>query len=137
MWAGYCDFYAVEIPQHVTDFTWNRISADVGEVRGLLALDSTTGTAVGFANYIVHPYTWSEQPACYLEDLFVRPAARGSGAGRKLLERLMDLAQSQHWSRVYWMTRENNGVARRLYDAFAAPDDFIRYVVDLPNSAPR
>ena len=38
------------------------------------------------ANCVVHASTWSRQPKCYLEDLFVDPAARGLDVGRALLE---------------------------------------------------
>ena len=35
----------------------------------------------------------------------------------------------QGWSRVYWVTKEDNARARRLYDRFAPADGFIRYSV--------
>ena len=89
---------------------------------------------IGFASYIVHPFTWSERQVCYLEDLFVEPAARGRGAGRLLIEHVIALARAEGRARVYWMTREGNETARRLYDTFAPADDFVRYTIELPGS---
>jgi GNAT superfamily N-acetyltransferase len=129
MWRGYCDFYEARVSDAVTDATWRRILAADSSIFGLVATSGSTGEAAGFANYIAHPYTWSELPACYLEDLFVRPEARGTGAGRAILEHLVGLGRAQHWGRLYWMTRESNDRARRVYDHFCAHDDFIRYVL--------
>jgi len=131
MWNAYCAFYDVDIPERVTESTWQRIIANDVPVHALIAVSGSTGAALGFANYVVHPFTWSERPACYLEDLFVYAGVRGSGIGRALLERLIALAEQHQWARIYWLTRENNAVARRLYDRFCQADDFVHYVVTL------
>src|SRR6476660_243965 len=46
------------------------------------------GTPVGFAVFFASYSTWEAAPGLYLEDLFVRPEARGKGLGRLLLEYL-------------------------------------------------
>ncbi len=84
---------------------------------------------VGFANYVVHPFTWGEEDVCYLEDLFVAPDVRGRGAGRALIEHLIERAVAEGWSRLYWLTRAENETARRLYDRFCPADGFVRYTV--------
>ena len=136
LWRGYCDFYQVTIPEHVTNTTWGRILGADHPIYALLATSSSTGAAAGFANYVLHPFTWSERPACYLEDLFVRSELRGSGVGYALLQHLMGLSLERHWGRVYWTTRENNHAARRLYDRFCLPDGFVRYVVSFDGALP-
>lgn len=129
LWDGYCAFYGVEIPGEVTATTWARVLDPGSAVASLLAFDGER--ALGFANYVVHPYTWGTQPACYLEDLFVAGEARGAGAGGALIAALLALGRAAGWGRLYWMTREGNATARRLYDRFAERDDFVRYVVPL------
>ena len=64
--------------------TFERLCAGEDGMFGLLALDDA-GRAIGMANCVVHATTWSRQPKCYLEDLFVDPAARGEDVGRALL----------------------------------------------------
>lgn len=128
MWHAYNMFYAVSPPTSATTATWTRILDPSSPVNTLLATN-TEGTPLGFANYILHPYTWSDKPACLLDDLFVCEEARGQGAGRALIEHLISLARSSGWGRLYWMTREDNATARRLYDRFCASDGFVRYSI--------
>jgi GNAT superfamily N-acetyltransferase len=76
-------------------------------------------------------HTWERSPICYLEDLFVDPGLRRSGAGRALIEHLIALGKERGWSRLYWHTRQGNATARSLYDRLASVDDFVKYTVDL------
>ena len=66
---------------------------------------------------------------CYLEDLFVLPSARSRGIGKALVEWLRNSMRAEGWSRLYWMTREDNDRARKLYNQFVQPDGFVRYVI--------
>src|ERR1700759_2666176 len=81
---------------------------------------------LGFANYVLHPFTWGIDLICYLEDLFVREDARGAGVGRALIEELVRLAEENGWPRVYWHTHEQNDVARSLYERIVPTDPFVR-----------
>jgi len=85
---------------------------------------------VGFAICVLHEGTWVTQPLCYLEDLFVDDAARGKGAGRALIEAIINEAREKGWSKVYWVTREGNP-ARALYDKLAVVDDYVRYRITI------
>jgi GNAT superfamily N-acetyltransferase len=127
LWDGYCAFYETAVPPKVTAVTWRRLLDPDGPVEGLVA--ERGGELVGFLNYVLHPSTWGTADTCYLEDLFVSPAARGSGAGRALIEAVLERARSRGWDKVYWHTREDNARARALYDSIARADDFVRYVV--------
>lgn len=131
MWRAYCAFYETDVPDAVSAATWRRMLAREAGMCGLFAVRPATGEPLGFANYVVHPFTWSERPACYLEDLFVRAGRRGEGAGRALIDALVARGGRSGWARLYWMTRGSNAAARRLYDGFGAADDFVRYVVTL------
>ncbi len=84
------------------------------------------GAAVGLANCVVHATTWSRQPKCYLEDLFVSPAARGGDLGRALLKAVKQAATDRGAPDVYWHTQQYNGRARSLYDVVGRPDVFRR-----------
>ena len=130
LWRGYCAALGGEVADAVTQGVWARILAAAEPVWCLLACDDDRGP-VGLANYILHPNTWSLQPVCYLEDLFVAAEARGSGAGRALIETLVALGKQHGWRRVYWHTRDNNYPARMLYDRLAPRTDYVRYDVEL------
>jgi GNAT superfamily N-acetyltransferase len=127
LWRGYCDFYEVRLPPEVTSRTWKRILDPDSAVMCIVA--EVEGQVYGFANCVVHENTWEAQPVCYLEDLFVLPAARGRGIGKALLEWLRNAMRAEGWARLYWMTREDNERARKLYDQFTRADGFVRYVV--------
>ena len=127
LWRSYTDFYRAELTEEVTNRTWNRILDPDSAVMCVVA--EIDGHVYGFANCVVHENTWETQAVCYLEDLFVTPAARGRGVATALLEWLRNAMRAEAWSRLYWVTRADNVQARRLYDRFTQADDFVRYVI--------
>ena len=129
LWAGYCSFYETNVPEAVTAATWKRMVTPGSPLFGRIA--QMKEEVAGFTISIIHEGSWTLHPICYLEDLFVASKARGHGIGRVLIQDLLALAKEHHWSRLYWHTREGNAPARRLYDEFAAADDFVRYRLTL------
>jgi GNAT superfamily N-acetyltransferase len=127
LWRGYLDFYAADIDEQVTNRNWKRILDPDSAVMCIVA--EVDGQVYGFANCVVHENTWETQPVCYLEDLYVAPAARGHGIGTALIEWLRNAMRAEGWARLYWVTRESNAQARHLYDKFTQADDFVRYVI--------
>ncbi len=133
LWQCYCDFYAVTVTPKVTSELWRRIMDKQSPIHALVA--ETEGSAgrrprlVGFANHVLHPYTWGTELICYLEDLFVEEDARGSGAGTALIEALIQLSRDNGWARLYWHTHRDNEAARSVYDKIAPVDPFVRYTV--------
>jgi len=129
LWQQYLDFYEVVLTHEITAATWARLMDPTSPVKARLAF--VDGAMVGFAIHLHHPSTWVIGEDCYLEDLFLAPAARGAGVGRALIEDLMALARGKGWQRLYWHTDEENVVARRLYDRFVESDGHVRYRVTL------
>jgi GNAT superfamily N-acetyltransferase len=84
----------------------------------LLALEK--GEAVGFAVYFYNFSTWLGRPGLYLEDLFVRPAVRGKGFGRGLLERLAQIAKERGCGRMEWAVLDWNEPAIQFYRKLGA-----------------
>ena len=126
LWQGYLDFYETSVPQEVTDETWRRIIDPDGPIHGLCAVD-VDSRLVGIVHYLFHPVTWSIGPRCYLEDLFVTPDARGSGAGRALIEAVYRAADAVGADQVYWLTADSNATARKLYDSVGRLTPFMKY----------
>ena len=125
LWQGFLDYYDTTLPGPVTESTWTRLMDPACPMQMRLAV--VDGVPLGFAIHQHHPSTWVLGDDCYLEDLFVDPAARGKGLGRALIEDLMALARAQGWHRLYWNTEATNETARRLYDSFVQNDGHIRY----------
>jgi GNAT superfamily N-acetyltransferase len=75
----------------------------------------------------VHRSTWARGNYVYLNDLFVTPDLRKSGAGRALIEAIYARADAMGAERVYWLTHESNTAARKLYDSLAVNDGFLEY----------
>lgn len=122
LWAGYLEFYDATLAPEVTDTAFARLTGPGDAMFGLVA--EQDGRVVGIAHCIVHLSTWAVEPYVYLNDLFVAPAVRGSGAGRALIEAVYARAGN---SRVYWLTHESNMTARKLYDSLAVNDGFVEY----------
>jgi len=126
LWAGYLAFYRAELRDETSAATFDRLCAGADGMFGLLALDDA-GRGIGMANCVVHPTTWSRQPKCYLEDLFVAPSSRGHDVGRALLEAVKQAGTERGAGQVYWHTQQYNGRARSLYDQVARPTSFVVY----------
>ena len=65
-------------------------------------LASVEGEPVGFAVFFTTYSTFLAKPGIYLEDLFVKPHARGKGIGRALLTRLAQVALERDCGRIEW-----------------------------------
>ncbi|WOB26939.1 MULTISPECIES: GNAT family N-acetyltransferase [Xanthomonas] len=78
------------------------------------------GQALGFAVYFFNYSTWLGRNGLYLEDLFVRPEARGKGAGLALLRHLAQLAVQRGCGRVEWSVLDWNQPAIDFYQAVGA-----------------
>ena len=126
LWRGYLEFYETSVSDDVTEATWQRIVDPAGPIHGFCALDPN-GKLIGIVHYLYHPVTWAIGPRCYLEDLFVSPDARGSGAGRALIEAVYRAADEAGADQVYWLTAHSNATARKLYDRVAQVTPFIKY----------
>jgi ribosomal protein S18 acetylase RimI-like enzyme len=126
LWRGYLEFYETALSDEVTEATWQRIIDPAGPIHGFCAVDAS-GKLVGIVHFLFHPVTWAVSDRCYLEDLFVSPDARGSGAGQALIEAVYRAADRVGADQVYWLTAENNATARKLYDRVAQVTPFIKY----------
>jgi len=128
LWSGYNAFYRTDLPEIVTQQTWQRILDPASPIFGRVAV--VDKAIIGFSTAVLHEGTWTVAPVCYLEDLFVEPKFRRRGVGRLLIQDMVDCAKLGGWSHLYWHTRASNP-ARRLYNEFAMADDFVRYRLTL------
>ena len=75
---------------------------------------------VAFALYFTNFSTFLAQPGLYLEDLYVRPNARGQGIGKSLLIELASIARSRGCRRMEWAVLDWNTSAQEFYKNLGA-----------------
>jgi GNAT superfamily N-acetyltransferase len=127
LFEGYIAFYKSQVSDDVIKLSWARLLSDeAGTHQGLVVVDAND-RPFGLAHIIFHRSTWSPSFYCYLEDLFVDPAARAKGAGRALIEAVYAEADKRQATRTYWATQEFNYRARGLYDQVATKSPFVQY----------
>ena len=87
------------------------------------------GAPQGFALFFHNFSTFEGRPGIYLEDLFVRPAARGSGLGTALLAELARLAVERDCARLEWSVLDWNEPSIGFYKSLgaAAMDEWTVY----------
>ena len=125
LWQGYLTFYEATLAPEATEVTWARLHdpAEPMYVLGAFVDDRL----VGIVHYVFHRSTWTIGNYCYLQDLFTTEDARSRGVARALIDAVYREAADAGASRVYWLTHEDNAVARALYDKVAARSGFIQY----------
>ena len=126
LWRAYLAFYETELPEQIYATSFARLTDPaVTDYHGLLAV--MDGEPVGLVHYIFHRHGWQIEDICYLQDLYVAPEARGTGAGRRLIEAVYAAADAAGRPNVYWLTQEFNATARRLYDRIGTATPFVKY----------
>ncbi|WP_348774521.1 GNAT family N-acetyltransferase [Ruegeria atlantica] len=126
MWRDYLAFYEATAPDQTYDSTFARLLGnDPNDFSCFVA--EANGQLVGLTHYLFHRHAWKEESVCYLQDLFARPEARGTGVGRALIQAVYDEADRKSAPSVYWLTQEFNHTARKLYDRIGKQTPFIRY----------
>ena len=88
--------------------------------RAEVVIGELDGVAQGFALFFHNFSTFEGRPGIYLEDLFVRPAARGSGLGKALLAHLAALALERGCARFDWSVLDWNAPAIGFYESLGA-----------------
>ena len=78
------------------------------------------GEPVGFAFWFYNVSTFEGRCGLYLEDLYVRPAARGMGAGKALLAQLARRCVSEGLRRLEWSVLDWNAPSIAFYDSLGA-----------------
>jgi ribosomal protein S18 acetylase RimI-like enzyme len=130
LWDEYCDRSKVTLPESVTRRTWERI-VDPSEPMGCLVAEKDGEGLLGFCNYVLHPNTFSAKWCCYMEDLYVSPAARRQGIATALVQALIAKGRAEGWCRVYWITEDDNAAAQAMYDRLGTRTGHVRYKVAL------
>ncbi|MGC0415091.1 N-acetyltransferase family protein [Embleya sp. AB8] len=92
-------------------------------VFALIAEDEEHGLPVGFALWFLTFSTWEGVHGIYLEDLYVRPEARGAGHGKSLLKHLATICTSRGYARLQWAVLDWNEPSIAFYNSLGAQQE--------------
>ncbi|WP_374572926.1 N-acetyltransferase family protein [Phenylobacterium sp.] len=90
------------------------------EPRAFCDIAEADGEPVGFALWFYNYSTFRGRHGIYLEDLFVRPEARGLGAGKALLKALARRCANEGLGRLEWSVLDWNAPSIAFYDSLGA-----------------
>jgi ribosomal protein S18 acetylase RimI-like enzyme len=131
LFRGYAAFYGTPTSDEHQRQIWSWIH-EQGSVTALVAVPvDGDGNEVGEPHGLAHLREWVRPLrgviAGYLDDLFVDPAHRGSGAVDALYEAMNQLAIDRDWAIIRWTTADDNYRARAVYDRLATRTTWITY----------
>ncbi|MGC1503646.1 MAG: GNAT family N-acetyltransferase [Sulfitobacter sp.] len=126
LYQGYATFYKVEQTPQMRDTVFGWLMSSDHESNGLVAVDDT-GKLIGLTHYRPFASPLRAATSCFLDDLFVDPDARGSGAADALIKAVAEVARAKGWSVVRWITADDNYRGRGVYDKLATRTMWVTY----------
>ena len=130
LYAGYAAFYRVEQTAAMRATVWSWLFDPAHEVEGLVAL-GPGGAVIGIAHYRPFARPLAASVGGFLDDLFVAPEARGSGAAQALIRGVAERGRERGWTVIRWITAEDNYRGRAVYDRVAEKTRWLTYEVKL------
>lgn len=129
LYAGYAAFYKVEQTEAMRETVWGWLMGEARMTEGLVAEED--GVIIGIAHFCAFARPLAAATGGFLNDLFVAPEARGSGAAEALIAALSDEGRKRGWMVIRWITAEDNYRARGLYDRVAERTKWVTYDIKL------
>lgn len=127
LFEGYAEFYKTTLTETISDQVWQWLVDPHHVLEGLIVRDDRN-KALGIAHVRACPRSLSGCNIGFVDDMFVDPDARGSGAADALVARLRQLAGERGWPSIRWITQHFNDRGRAFYDRYTGgPSDFILY----------
>ena len=136
LFRGYAAFYETPTSDEHQRQIWSWIHDD-GAVTCLVAVPvDDDGAETGEPQGLAHLREWVRPLrgviAGYLDDLFVAPLHRGSGAVDALYDAMIEMAHERGWAIIRWTTADDNYRARAVYDKLAMRTTWITYDMTPP-----
>jgi ribosomal protein S18 acetylase RimI-like enzyme len=125
LFTEYGVFYETDFSDEVLDGVWAWLMDAESELCAVVAVDD--GRAYGFAHYRSVPDTFTAATEWYLDDLYVEPGHRGSGAGSALIDAVAERAASDGGGKLRWITAADNTTAQSVYDKIATRTTWVTY----------
>jgi GNAT superfamily N-acetyltransferase len=127
LFDGYADFYGVPVSDSIANTVWGWLLDPKHVLEGLVVRDEDA-KVLGIAHFRACPRPLGGCEIGFLDDMYVAPEARGTGAADALFAGLNTLAAERGWPAIRWVTQHFNMRGRAFYDRYTAgPSDFIMY----------
>jgi len=130
LYCGYADFYQMPMNERILESVWSWIF-DKNNKFYAIGVKSTDDILIGFMHYRDMPSPLRGTIVGFLDDLYVHPDYRGSGAAQALFRELKEISKQKGWTYVRWITATDNHRARNVYDKIANTIDFVTYQIPI------
>lgn len=129
LFEGYAEFYGVPQTQQMRETVWGWLhDPDHGSMCFVAEQD---GEVIGFTHFRPFVSQLRALTNGFLNDLFVDPATRGSGAVQALIDAVSEHGRTEGWGTIRWITADDNYRARGVYDKLATRTGWITYDIKL------
>lgn len=133
LFTDYCAFYERPVSEEQLRLVWSWIH-DERLIDAIVVVEDCEGSEpVGIAHLRSWVRSLRGEIAGYLDDLYVDPEFRGSGATEALFDAIANLGVDRGWSIVRWTTAEDNYRARGAYDHVATRTHWLTYEMAVKN----
>jgi ribosomal protein S18 acetylase RimI-like enzyme len=126
LYHGYAEFYNMPMNDDILGKVWSWIFDK--EIKFYaIGIKSSEGELIGFMHFREMPSPLRGSLVGFLDDLYIHPDFRGSGAVQLLFKELKSIAKANNWPYVRWITASDNHRARKVYDKLSGVIDFVTY----------
>ena len=126
LYHGYAEFYKMPMNDDILEKVWSWIFNK--EIKFYaIGIKSSKGQLIGFMHFREMPSPLRGSLVGFLDDLYIHPDFRGSGAVQLLFKELKSIAKENNWPYVRWITASDNYRARKVYDKLSGVIDFVTY----------
>jgi len=117
-----------KIPEQMMN-TAERMKEEKSFFRCYVAVNNN-GTIAGYLSYFYAYFTFTGK-SLYIDDLYVVEKYRGSGIGKKLMQKVVQLAKTEKCRKVRWQVSKWNKKAQDFYKSMGVKIDDIEINCDL------
>ena len=105
-----------------TDAHKKRLKNDLGEKYNVF-MAVHDGKTAGFAQWYEGYAGLDAKLILYMENIYVKPEARGLGVAEKLFEKIKDEAKKRKCGRIDWVTLKSNTGSQKFYEKLGVKPD--------------
>ena len=130
LFVAYGVFYETTFSDEIVGGVWTWLMDAGHSTNALVAVSTESDAVVGFAIYRPVADTFTAASGWFLDDLYVDPSARGTGAATALIDAIRVIAHEAGGGTLRWITAADNVRAQSVYDKVAVRQSWVTYEID-------